>query len=428
MTESRDTDMHGLNRKIEQAKQELEHMIDLNPQVMLLVDRRGKVIRSNKALLEFLQFPDFQEVLNKQIDDIFRCEDPSFFSRLLSDQTGYEDGEAATKLPDNRSRLLKFTVVGAGEKTDLFAVIVEDETSEKERAARLEKEHKKEAVQAVAGALMHNLNQPLTVIMIRAQLMQLVMEKGPVNSDELKKSLHDIMSLTMQIADQLRAVKEPKDFVTEPYMDDVEILDISRSCEARGPESSFEAMINALMSALDTRVPGHILHSRRTGQGAFLLAKHMGLDKEKTDNVKHCAVLHDIGKIGIPDGIIQKQASLTGSEMEVMKKHTAIGCDLLQNIPSLKDEAEAAYTHHERYDGTGYPRGMAGRDIPSIARILAVADAFDALRFNRSYKPALPLETVVREIKTGAGAQFDPEVVKAFEGCYLELDRLASEA
>ena len=223
----------------------------------------------------------------------------------------------------------------------------------------------------------------------------------------------------------IKHIEKPVDFVTERYYGATEILDIMRSGKRTDEmESSCLAALDSLLIALDVHVAGAVPHARRTGEYAAYLSRLMGLDEKEADVIKRCAVFHDIGKIGIPDSIFQKPGRLTPEEMEIMEKHTKIGYDLLRHFYFMREEAETAYCHHERPDGKGYPRGLSGKDIPLYARIVLVADAFDAMRSDRVYRPALSLKATIREITEGAGTQFDSEVVKIFKNCYKELDTL----
>jgi putative nucleotidyltransferase with HDIG domain len=416
----------ALNRTIERAKQELERMIDLNPQVMLLVNRNGEIVRANKALLNLVRHDDYRKILGKRLDNLFRTRDAVFFNHLLNDQPcACEAREAIITLPDGE-RMLRFTGVAFGSNTNLCVVIVNDVTVEREQAAHLEKKHKKEAVQNLMGGLMHNINQPLTVIMVKARLMHLEVENGRMRTAEMTRNLQEIMQLTMQIADMLESVEKPGDFVTQPYLGNVRILDLNRSASRSDRLESF--CMNALMDiirAADIHEPWASEHAQRTGEYAAILARNMKLDEKAVQTAKRCGVLHDIGKIGIPDSILQKPAPLTTAEMAIMKTHTEIGYNLLRNLPFLAEEAEVAYTHHERYDQSGYPRRIAGEDIPLMARIVAVADAFEALRFIRCYQPSIPLGKVVKIIAAESGKQFAPEVIKVFMRCYKELEAVA---
>ena len=121
------------------------------------------------------------------------------------------------------------------------------------------------------------------------------------------------------------------------------------------------------------------------------------------------ALLHDIGKIGIPDAVINKPGKLTPEEFQLIKRHPVVGAKILQNIEEMPSLSIGARWHHERYDGSGYPDGLAGEDIPEAARIIALADAYDAMTSKRSYRDALPQDLVKKEIKNASGTQFDPK-------------------
>ncbi|MBN2301924.1 MAG: HD domain-containing protein [Lentisphaerae bacterium] len=415
----------GLNRTIERAKQELENMIDLNPQIMLLVDRNGTVVRANKALLNLLSFSSFNLVLGKTLDELFSCE--GMLGRILPDKTQQSVvmHEATVTLPTSARRHLKFHIVKSDKKAATFVVVIFDITSDKEHAAHLEKKHKKEAVEALMGALMHNINQPLTVIMVRAQLMHMALQKSEINAKELSKNLEDIMRLSAQIADLLRAVEKPKDYVTTNYVRDVEILDIQRSgSRPEGLEESCTAVLDALITAMNAHEPGSMAHAKRVGEYAAAIAKEMGLNAAEIAIVRRCALVHDIGKIGIPDKILQKPESLTEEEKEIMMSHAEIGYNLLRDFPFLTREAEATRANHERFDGHGYPRQLRGEEIPLEARIVAVADSYDAMRSGRVYRAAIPAANALAEIVACSGTQFDPSVVKAFKKIQSKTDVL----
>lgn len=216
----------ALDARIEQAKHQLEHMIDLTPQTMLLMDSGGAVVRTNRSLLDLLGLDGYGDILGKTLSELFACEDPQFFDHLLEADGGYVVRETTVSLHGSERRSLQFSVVGGDQRERAFVVIVRDTTEEREESARVEKSFKHEAVQALMGALMHHLNQPLTVISVRARLMQLALEQGEAKPDELKKTLQDIMDLTIQMAETLKKVAGANDFATESYIDGLEILDI----------------------------------------------------------------------------------------------------------------------------------------------------------------------------------------------------------
>jgi putative nucleotidyltransferase with HDIG domain len=419
------SDTNDVNKALERAKQELEQMIDLNPQGMMLATRAGEVVRANRALLEILGQNDFRPILGKRLEELFPCREATFFKRLLRATSGYEMGETPVGTKADGGRTFRFTVVNPGTKGDLFVMIVNDVTGEREKAKHLEKAYKQEAVRALMGALMHNINQPLTVILVRAHLLRMALEKSGQQSDELKKNIHDIVTLTLQISDTLKAIETPADFVTEPYTEGVDILDIKRS---GGKDEKWKALcthsLDFLLGILNTHEPGALLHARRTAEYAVHLARHMELDEKQVEIARQSALYHDIGKIGIPDSVLQKPAPLSPAERDIVNRHSEIGHHLVGCFPFLSDVAQAVHSHHEHYNGKGYPQGLAKEKIPLTARIVAVADTFDALRFYRFYHDPTPLENTVREIKAHTGTQFDPQVVDAFGRCYRDLDGL----
>ena len=152
-------------------------------------------------------------------------------------------------------------------------------------------------------------------------------------------------------------------------------------------------------------------HSKRVAEISVAIAKDLGMSVEDINNLKSIALLHDIGKIGVPDTVLNKPGKLTDDEYELMKQHTVIGADILKDIKMFQGIEVGAKSHHEKYDGTGYPDKIAGEDIPYIARIIAVADAFDAMTSNRVYRKKLELDYVVEELKRCSGSQFDPDIV-----------------
>ena len=154
-------------------------------------------------------------------------------------------------------------------------------------------------------------------------------------------------------------------------------------------------------------------HGHRVARYSRLIAEALGLPDAEVDAVSEAALLHDLGKIGIPDNILTKPEYLTLGEYAVVQKHSAAGAEILHSSPPLRHHAMAVRHHHERFDGSGYPDGLRGQNIPLAARIIAVADAFDALSSNRSYRRATTLNKALDEIAQVAGSHFDPEIVAA---------------
>jgi putative two-component system response regulator len=168
-------------------------------------------------------------------------------------------------------------------------------------------------------------------------------------------------------------------------------------------------------------------HTTRVGWSSAAMAHALGMSDDEVSLMRLAAPLHDVGKIGVPDSVLLKPGRLSRDEWEVMKTHTTIGAAILSNsqIPELRYAEVIALTHHEHWDGNGYPRGLAGAEIPLIGRIVAVADVFDALVQLRPYKPPWTVEAAAHEIRNLTGCQFDPEVVGAFER--LDHHELAGE-
>ena len=143
-----------------------------------------------------------------------------------------------------------------------------------------------------------------------------------------------------------------------------------------------------------------------------MLAKRMGFKEEELGRLEYTALLNDVGKIGVSDAILNKKGKLTEEEYAIIKEHSKVGAQILSTITELPDVAVGARCHHERYDGKGYPDGLKGEEIPLFARIIAVADSYDAMTSKRSYRAALPQEVVRQEISQGIGTQFDPRIAK----------------
>jgi putative nucleotidyltransferase with HDIG domain len=184
---------------------------------------------------------------------------------------------------------------------------------------------------------------------------------------------------------------------------------------------TYQATLEALGSALATREVGTEQHSRRVYAYSIALARAHGMSEGDLDALGRGVLLHDIGKIGISDAILLKPGPLTPEERATMRGHPTVGRQLLERIPFLRDAIPVVYHHHERWDGTGYPLGLAGSAIPIGARIFAVADAFDAMTFDRPYSKAISLAAARERIREAAGTHFDPDVVTTFLAMPLEV-------
>lgn len=178
--------------------------------------------------------------------------------------------------------------------------------------------------------------------------------------------------------------------------------------------TTYDVTLEGLSRALDLRDKETEGHSQRVTELAVRLARAMGVPKKDVTQIRWGALLHDIGKMGIPDAILLKPARLTDEEWEIMRRHPVYAYQLLSPMPYLRPLLDIPYCHHEKWDGTGYPRGLKGEDIPLTARIFAVADVWDALRSDRPYRPAWTAHKAREYIRDQAGTHFDPKVVEVF--------------
>jgi putative nucleotidyltransferase with HDIG domain len=182
---------------------------------------------------------------------------------------------------------------------------------------------------------------------------------------------------------------------------------------------AYDDTIEGWSRALDLRDKETEGHSLRVTEKTLELARSFGMNQDELVQIRWGALLHDIGKMGIPDGILLKPGPLTVEEWVLMKKHPTMAYELLSPIHYLRLALDIPYCHHEKWDGTGYPRGLKGEQIPLAARIFAIIDVWDALRSDRPYRPAWSKEKTIKHIQLGSGTHFDPQVVKTF---FLDID------
>ena len=191
-------------------------------------------------------------------------------------------------------------------------------------------------------------------------------------------------------------------------------LTLSKNTLLNDLRELFFTTVKAISSALDAKDTYTHGHSHRVTLYSLIMAQEMGLDETFIEEIETAGLLHDIGKIGVPEDILCKAGKLTDEEFITIKQHAASAKKILDTIPSLKHVSLWASCHHERWDGRGYPNRFAGEDIPMPARSLAVADTYDAMTSNRSYRKGLPHEVASEEIKNCGGSQFDPSMVEVF--------------
>jgi PAS domain S-box-containing protein len=210
--------------------------------------------------------------------------------------------------------------------------------------------------------------------------------------------------------------------VTAQYEAEQQLADHAHVLESAVAERTLELedarakTLHRLALAAEYRDDATFQHTERVGGTSTEIATRLGLEEVQIGILRKAAPLHDVGKIGMPDCILLKPGQLTAEEFEVMKTHAEIGAQMLEGSgsPVLQMATVIAGNHHERWDGGGYPNGLAGEEIPLVGRIVAVADVYDVLTHHRPYKSAWPVEQAIAEIQRGSGGQFDPRVVAAF--------------
>lgn len=219
------------------------------------------------------------------------------------------------------------------------------------------------------------------------------------------------------------------DFIGKPIVKEVLLSRVEKTLELTGYRKDLQKKLNektrqietaylqtmaALAHTIDAKDPDTNGHSRRVAWYTKQIAQNLGWTEQEYENAYFIALLHDVGKIGVPDAVLKKQDRLTDKEYELMKKHPVIGADILKDIKMLDGLCLGTLYHHERFDGSGYPCGLKGGEIPLIARIISVADTYDAMTSTRCYRKGLSCETAMDELKKQSGTQFDPDIVNKF--------------
>jgi len=251
--------------------------------------------------------------------------------------------------------------------------------------------------------------------------VRMVDSKSRKEPEEIKSA----MSVPLKFKDKILGAmnisdKKSNDNFTE---EDLELIMMMANQAATSIENSrlhaelqelFISSIKALANAIDARDPYTRGHSERVTEYSVAMAEEMDLNREEIERIRYAALLHDIGKINIPDHILNKPGKLTDEEFGLMKKHPVFGAQIMGPVKAFQKILPYMFHHHERFAAKGYPYGIKGEEIPLPARIIAVADSFDAMTSDRPYRKALSLEAALKELKDNSGTQFDPDVVKAF--------------
>lgn len=230
--------------------------------------------------------------------------------------------------------------------------------------------------------------------------------------------------VVINVANALR--RRSLEVLRDRYEEQLEETVQERTAEVRRAQEEITLRLTAASEFRDTETGAHV---RRMGLYAEAVGKAMGHAEEQARLLRLAAPMHDVGKIGIPDSILLKPSKLTDDEFETMKTHTTIGAKLLEEsgIPLLDASREIALGHHEKWDGSGYPDGLAGTDIPQNARIVAILDVYDALVHDRVYRPAMPEEKALAIIADGSGSHFEPRLVRTFVDTLPEMRRIRAE-
>jgi putative two-component system response regulator len=237
----------------------------------------------------------------------------------------------------------------------------------------------------------------------------------PIDKYELYARVHTLLR-TRHYYKQLATAKQRLE--NEVARQTAELQEALRNLQLLNQKlgDSHREIVERLSSAAEFKDPETAAHIQRISHYCGVLARAMGMDEEEVKLLIQASPMHDIGKIGVPDQILLKQGKLTPEEFDKMKEHTLIGYKILNgsDSPLLKLASEIALSHHEKYDGSGYPYGLTGADIPLSGRIVAVVDVFDALTSRRPYKEPYPNEKAYEIIRQGSGIHFDPEIVRLF--------------
>ncbi len=220
-------------------------------------------------------------------------------------------------------------------------------------------------------------------------------------------------------------------FITRTSVQQTIVLQQERLALALKQVQMGNETILAIAKTVDAKDLLTSKHSQRVSDYSVLIARRAGFNADEQENLRKAALLHDIGKIGIPDSILNKPARLTDKEYAVMKTHVTRGAEILKDFTLIEHVVEGAKYHHERYDGSGYPEGLKGREIPLYGRIIAIADAFDAMTANRVYRQRQDFSYVMNELREGSGRQFDPELLSLFlkviDSGEIDVDALYAE-
>ncbi|MCU0237721.1 MAG: response regulator [Acidobacteria bacterium] len=269
------------------------------------------------------------------------------------------------------------------------------------------------------------LDEDAMVIMISAvkdiESAIAAMSKGAYDYVAKPFKLNEVLFVANKAMEKRQLVRENKE-----YQKQLEKMVEERTSELKQAvielDRTYTFTLRAMVTALDTRDTETQGHSLRVVRFTLKLAELLGIyDKNTLKIYEYGALLHDIGKIGIPDAILRKPGKLDAGEWEIMKGHPRIGYNILERIKFLEEAAQVVLHHHEAYDGSGYPEGLSGENIPLGARIFHIADSIDAMTSDRPYKKALAFDTAAAELLKYSGQQFDPAIISVFAKTSLDF-------
>jgi HD-GYP domain-containing protein (c-di-GMP phosphodiesterase class II) len=239
--------------------------------------------------------------------------------------------------------------------------------------------------------------------------------------------IDELVRLRAELARREREAAD-KELQLQRYAADLRETFKQERARAQELRRSYMATVRALSNAVEARDAYTGKHAERVAAYGIVIARKFSPELEVTPELEFGFLLHDVGKVAIPDAILYKPGSLDEHERALMSRHPVIGAEIVQGIEFLADAAEVVRSHHERWDGTGYPDGLAGEEIPLAARVFSVADVLDALTTDRPYRPACSLHYARAMITAERGAQFDPRVVDAFNSIDDDVfERIAAE-
>ena len=245
-----------------------------------------------------------------------------------------------------------------------------------------------------------------------------------IREDELRLELRQLQD---ELEEQRRLAAD-KELQLERYASDLRETFKAERARAEELRRSYVATVRALTNAVEARDAYTGKHAERVAAYGLELLRRVDPELAENPQMEFGFLLHDVGKVAIPDGILHKADRLGGEEEQLMRRHPEIGWEILRGIPFLEEASQIVRHHHERFDGSGYPEGLRGEEIPLPARVFAVADALDAITTERPYRPAASIVQARETIAAAAGTQFDPRVVEALDDLPDEtLERIRSE-